>query len=469
VCSSVRILVAAWGCPWSVYDERFPESSLRWSPVTYVFKSLEGTRYELRTVDTVPLLDSVFKFDKIIIVVQDTVLAEKVSNYYEVEKRVCEMYLSFIKAWNIADVSKVDLIVCPGVGNFVNRLPDRSVRLSISGEMYDFYAVLYVELAKKLCSVNDYNVEVHVDLTHGINYMPTLLYRAVKELLQLIAYTRNVKLYVYNSEPFICKDTPLNIHIVEETEPKPAVSPETFRIENGRVRIKPLRALDESIGRELSEKLNSVLRQVDKEAISLFIASIVNGLPLLLYSSIPDSSEIEDLLTKIHDIYRCYISIEGDTNNVKIIRKASYRKDIEILARALVLSKILKDVGISRKDEVTLKDIEKAESTIFKKQERYMHSISYDRYEIEQRVKEVLNKGLSLTEYVTLAEIFGTKCEGEDYFKTVRFVRNFLAHSGFEKCVTEIKIENNDIKLRYNSKFRKYIAKAALEGLRTIT
>jgi len=47
-------------------------------------------------------------------------------------------------------------------------------------------------------------------------------------------------------------------------------------------------------------------------------------------------------------------------------------------------------------------------------------------------------------------------------------ISRVLAHSGLEKCVTEIKMENEVIKMRYNEKYREYITKAALEGLKIV-
>ncbi len=99
-----------------------------------------------------------------------------------------------------------------------------------------------------LHSLSDEHVEVHVDLTHDVNYMPTLLYKTVRELLQLLAYTRTVVLHVYNSEPFAGKDTPLNVHLIEKTELRPSVPPEICG------NIMPLGAYDRSIGKKLREK-----------------------------------------------------------------------------------------------------------------------------------------------------------------------------------------------------------------------
>ncbi len=121
-----------------VYDDAFPEERLRWKPVPYVIELEDGTEHRLQAPDTIALLDRVLNFDRIIIVVQDTVLVRKPSSYVDSEQKVREMYLKFIKTWNIADLDKVELVVCPGVGNFTNKLPDRTIRLSIRGKMYDF-------------------------------------------------------------------------------------------------------------------------------------------------------------------------------------------------------------------------------------------------------------------------------------------------------------------------------------------
>jgi len=56
---------------------------------------------------------------------------------------------------------------------------------------------------------------VYLDISHGINFMPTLTYRALNEILGVLAHTRRISLEIYNSEPVNKGIDGAAIHLVE--------------------------------------------------------------------------------------------------------------------------------------------------------------------------------------------------------------------------------------------------------------
>ncbi len=208
--------------------------------------------------------------------------------------------------------------------------------------------------------------------------------------------------------------------------------------------------------------------KIDSDSINVLIASFVNGPPLLMYSYALSSRDLIEVLNGVLGMYREYVTVQGDDNNIiVVVHRAPFRKAVEVLARALLLSKILEDSEIERKGEVSLDEIEQLVSRIFKRPERYRISISRDCFEIRKALQE---KTLNPGEYVLLAHVLWGQsniCEEfEQYVKDSRYKRNFLAYSGLEGCVTEIRRDDNGaVKLRYRAELRKYILEATFQGL----
>jgi len=116
------------------------------------------------------------------ILVLDTLSHLESENYEDIVKEVKEKTESFIKE-NL-NIDNYEIIVCPGVGTFPNG--------KFYGNLVDYYSFALYELSKRF----DGDLEVHLDLTHGLNYMPVLTYRVVKDLLEIQSIKNNVRLVV---------------------------------------------------------------------------------------------------------------------------------------------------------------------------------------------------------------------------------------------------------------------------------
>ena len=145
-----------------------------------------------------------------------------------------------------------------------------------------------------------------MDLTHGLNYMPVLTYRVVKDLLEIQSIKNNVRLVVYNSDPYVGREKEtLNIHIVENKTIVPSLNFDGVTIKF----LKPTKFIDkEDIGKIMEEiNQNKKIRELKlmKQNINAFLASLVYALPLVYSTFFVDEEKIND---KINEIINLFIS-----------------------------------------------------------------------------------------------------------------------------------------------------------------
>jgi CRISPR-associated protein Csx1 len=150
---------------------------------------------------------------RIILVVVDTEIGKEFEDNEDLCRKVEESYKKFCEEIQLPLTPEV--IVAPGVGDFE--------KAKFEGEMTDFYYFVSFGLTKRLTSAEG-ELDLILDLTHGVNFAPTLLYRSLYELLGVLAFTRKVQLRVYNAEPYRKGVKTLQIHLVESREVQPRLS-----------------------------------------------------------------------------------------------------------------------------------------------------------------------------------------------------------------------------------------------------
>ncbi len=461
----VKILVATWGNPWLRYP---PESDqdYRWRKVKYCIEVEEGMQCEeSESRTTLPLLVDRYRFDKVVIVVQDTVVDSVADSYAKLRKRVEEMYREFLKEVGL-DGTNLDIVVAPGVGRYATLSRMNRVPLVFQGSLTDFYMFVLAEVSKILADAVEGKdeLEVFVDLSHGLNYMPTLTYRAVKELASLAAWgLEKVVFRVLNSEPYVEGVKELHIHLVEDVELKPTTPAKAFDSS------KPIRLLkflekDVSIVREIAKEFSSI----DVAKLSAFLGSIANGLPLLLISTLPRDEELRSAIDRAIRYYIELTEITYRDTVVYVRHRVAFREQFEVLTTAWFLTRMLKRYVSSASDEVSLLRIDEIVKKVLGRNKKLRYMISRDIYEL----KEMLGS-TRLNEWTPLYKLYpkdDTECSPENIRKAKdRFVRNFLAHSGFEICVTLAKHVDNEIVLRYRDELKDLIFEAAVEGLQIVS
>ncbi|WP_456321296.1 CRISPR-associated CARF protein Csx1 [Palaeococcus sp. (in: euryarchaeotes)] len=477
-----RVIVATWGNPF------------QWEPIKYKYN-----RIELKSRNTLPITIKALNPDKVLIIAVDTVanLIVKKSNEKikpKIELKEFNSYRDVVGdakeriKWHITQEvipelekedgelvdrisemlkeGRIEIDIGPGVGVFGN--------ITVEGNMLDFYHYITYDLSRWL-PVD--NVEVYLDLTHGINFMPTLTYRALRNLLGLLAYTRNVNFEVINFEPY-----PLGVR--EEIREKTVLN--MREIGEGKVSPKP------------------ILSRVENEEWTAFISAVANGFPLVFSAFYPEIKEVGKHLGKKLQEFLEGIKIEKREDGVpRIIRTKELSKDFKNTSKLYYLLRALKgdyskfNLKYKQEKGLTIDDIRKI-TDLFRGLPRIWAILDAQVEDIEKMIKgysylegthERYRKGIidwikerrsknrddaigklrkgtpvSLGGARSALKIFGLSGGNGDTKGEIK-LRNFIAHSGFEYNVTLLKYDRirNDILIYY--KERNKVKQLACEAL----
>lgn len=428
-----RLLITTWG------------DYSSWSKASYVFNSKEK-----ESVSTLPILFDELKPDKVVIIIPESVIYEKFSSYDDLIQKVKEGCSNFISE-KLGISGEITIIVSPIVGNFIIKKNGKSLfYLQIDRDTKDFYNFILYNISKILSNIladlKDKS-EVYLDISHGINFLPTLTYQVLIELLSLIAYTKSISFYVYNSEPY-SRDIPeLKLHIneIERREKmEPYLSSNPLG-KSGNCRLLKVRDKDENLSKIISEI--STIRIYNEQ--NAFISSIVNGLPLVFYTFYPNHEEISNKLSCVVDKWKETHDLITNGQKFMVKSRLSFTEDFKIFVKIWFASIIF---GLQRNAEAELKKIKE-----------FINFVKHDglKYNLLSRTL-----GMDLEQIKDKCG-YEWKKLGELITKTVGDFdpQNFLAHAGLEYNVTEARKEDYKIKLRYDMNYIKNIIYACIEGL----
>jgi len=425
------ILVAPWGKPF------------RWGKTKYRFdEEVQESNSSL------PVLIRKLNPSKTIIIVLDT-LAETGGSYEELVKNVEALCWNFIKDKLKLNNSSIDILVSPGVGIFPNGV--------FKGRMEDYYSYVLFKLSSLLVEnvENEKDVTIHLDLTHGVNFMPVLTYRALSEIAGILAISKSVNFNVYNSDPYSEEAKELSINIVEKTLVKPNPCRDLLSLN---IRFLEPIDLTRDERKELYRNRLKNCRELSREEINAFLSSLVNGLPLILCTFYPDVSNLERCLRECEEIYKDYIRVENK-GKLFVRRRICYSKDFVVLTKAYLSAKI---INMQKCIEASLKQLHEIREKVFSKDKKLDVLISHELHTIESKIKNLSNKP---SEWTLFTNILGEE-EGEID------PRNFIAHAGLERNAIEIIYRCRDslkeaVKVRYKQEKLEKIKKCASKGLET--
>ncbi|MEM3916826.1 MAG: CRISPR-associated CARF protein Csx1 [Candidatus Nitrosocaldus sp.] len=398
-----------------------------YSQVTYKLSSYEPKVSRMASA----VIAENIRPDKIIFVVGDTLAsAYKIvdKEYENIIQNIRKEVERFLTGELDSDSNnKYEITVAPAVGTFDNN--------SFTGEMLDYYHLILHHLASLLICDNT-DIDMHIDITHGINYMSILCYRAVLDLLYWLALFYKVDLTVYNSDPVRKNDNPTNIKNINIIEKKRIIGRPLEELLSDNARTIYLNKDDISRKKQIDERL-SLLKKM-KQDINAFVGSIYNGLPLALYTFYNEPSDIKNVIDITLDIFKQNIVVYV-RNGLNVLRTASFTNDFKICIYAYITSRLLKeryDIKRIGNDGIDMSRIEKIKE-FFNYDERLETRIDKDIHDIKKNERNRIDDWTLLRKVV--CKPIG---EPDD--------RNFLAHSGFEENIIEI-INRGGIKLRYNN------------------
>ena len=427
----MKLLIASWG------------NFEKWSNVKYRF----GNEVSVGP-STLPILQKVIKPDWTVVVLPET-LGRDFSSLEALRWNVTSKVQEFLE--RIGAGREVDILIVPGVGKFENG--------TFEGSAMDVYYYTLHFLSQIIPIEGD--LEVHFDITHGLNYITFLVYRALKELLGIRALLSKTCFNVYNSDPFVPKlSSELGINIIENIKVEP--HPLTERLpglDNYLVPYLSEKKVMEKLKREL-EVFDTI--RVEKRKLEAWIGSVVFGLPLLFAENFPN---IEPIEKAVEDLIKTWEdNIEVSERSVK--RKLAFGKGFGVLVKLAFQAKVLERLRTELPP--SLDDLYTISEMIFRGANR-------------DRAKVELGKVETKATVYALAECFPNWMTLRDFSgfanaNTTIVPRNFLAHAGLEANATEVKIGRWDVKdakrearehtfLRYSPDTKKTVEKITMNAL----
>ncbi|MEO0111630.1 MAG: CRISPR-associated CARF protein Csx1 [candidate division WOR-3 bacterium] len=444
----MKILISTWGNPKA------------WGKVKYCYK-----RENRESKDALQLIREKEKIEKTIIVSIDTLADECISpsstiSYRDIRDHSHSLIEDFCKKEVGYQPDKI--IISYGVGKFNN--------LKFIGNAMDFYYYVFKELSFTLLewlknyslqNENRIYLDIYLDISHGINFLPVLTYRALKEILQILAYICEIRFIVLNSDTYIRAEksdtlnTPntLNINVIEESKILPKIiaykiskrpiEPSSAPNSEEKEKKKEKENEKEKIGKIISEVLGS--KNIAQE-ILYFLSAFMYALPLFVITYLPDKEELEKEIEKIIKEFENNIEIKTKNNKKEITRNIEFTINFENLIKAYLLSWLLNKKGFYKKDEIELEEIKKIK-------EIWKENFPVESNRIDVEINDIKELFSSLPQdYKTYLEIKKKSSDSNNIDK-----RNFFAHAGFEHNIIEMKKENQKIKLRINSKLEEMV------------
>ncbi|MCS7249944.1 MAG: CRISPR-associated CARF protein Csx1 [candidate division WOR-3 bacterium] len=422
----MKILISTWGNP------------RNWDKVKYNYKDTQK-----ETKDPLTLIIEKEKIDKTVIISIDTLADEEIkdeliSSYKDLKNKAKEIIKNFCD--QELGVSSNKIIISYGVGEFN--------KTRFIGNAMDYYYAIFKELAfffkKELESPSSKEIEVFLDISHGINFLPVLTYRALREILQILAYSFEINLIVLNSDTYLrtARPSELNVNIIERTKVLPKLIGYFYEkgiLEPFEVFVNHLNGYEK---RELSSKDNKF-----PGSLYFFLSAFMHCLPVFVIYYLPQIDNLEEKINKLSEIFEEKISIDKNQNNkLDIKRKFKFNINFENLIKSFLASWILNINGFTKKKDINLKEIEKLKNKIWSKEKFPIETNSID-VEIEYIKK--LNPS---SEYQSYAKLLNDK-EKDNIDK-----RNFFAHRGFEHNIIMLrKNDKNEIEISINTAFEKKI------------
>uniref|UniRef100_A0A7C2VGK8 TIGR01897 family CRISPR-associated protein n=1 Tax=Hydrogenobacter sp. TaxID=2152829 RepID=A0A7C2VGK8_9AQUI len=426
---TTKILVAIWG------------NFSAWKDANYRYKNKIYT-----SSTTLPLLLDTIKPNYTYIILADTLMDkyDNIFTYQEGLARIKNEAGAFIKEKIRSYPTKlkednINILILPAVGTFS--------RSRFVGNPNNFYALVYFELARnilrnlgsKLAFISENNkpcLELYLDITHGLNFMTMMTYRAVKDILQIIAYFCNVRLIVLNSDPLVGSgNIDLNINEIEKINVIPAFN--FYRYSDTMLLIPSPSG---------HEGVNALTKRMDR--LYAFCSAFLHGLPVYMYYFYekPKEDEIENIVKLFYDHIK--VNVNG---TFEVIQGLNFGESFISLLQGFLLSNLLmvnaKDDGVVKMDDIErIKGIFKHSRTILQRLERELGKI--------KRVRI----GSEFKDYRFYAE---ANYSPNDNFDG----RNFFAHCGFVHNLIELKREGNTIFIKPKQRFIEEIHEALLESL----
>ena len=325
-----------------------------------------------------------------------------------------------------------DFIIIHSIGEFEKQI--------FEGTFDDIVLEIFIDFVERY--INYGMKELYIDISSGHNIYVSALLEAVRHFSifqRLGSWQDSFSVKLVFSEP-IFGSSKLNYNIFKDYEFKFKVffsSPITIA-DLTNYKLSRIIAKED---REFKRKIQSML-----DNFALSYSAIKNNTTLVVYSfKFDEEEEIKGLILKI--VANLKDKLYSDWQKSPHLERNEYLKVFLSLSFYMGIIKILKENSVQYKDCVSLDEIEKSFSSIYQQFELPLNE-QLLRHEISNLTRPDKETGETIIykakeEWKSLSEFL----PGEGIFHS----RNFIAHAGFERTVTEVKKIENKLYLRYKT------------------
>ena len=363
------------------------------------------------------------ELDKKILIGQYT-LADTGNTFEDLQKESIKIIENKVK-----EINDFEKIISPGV--FYSKKDSKKDKtLDFKGEIYNFYAYILYKLARIFEEIEG-DVEVILDLTHGINYMGYLTFNAVNLILDIYSLVNNSKIKVVNSDPYPpgWKSPPfpdLNINVVLEKEIQPSFVYPSYS--DSILRPYSDSAEEKSkLGKELHEKMKNEKSCTNPK---YFINAINKGALLAAYTF---SDDFDQRVNFAVDFFKNNIDIRNDSSEITVIPHFSFARGFESFVVAEMIKKIS---NIDKKSQVKLDELNK----------------KVDIYKINPMLNVIVQK-----EIKSVSDSIQENCKGswnplsnilKGNVSSDPDERTFFAHAGLPGAFVEVNCDTGELRYR---------------------
>lgn len=424
-----------------------------------------------------------FGCQKVYIYALDTVakaLHESYSDIANDAREYIEKYLC------IDNLDNVEINVLPGRMRKKISFGDSEAIIEFSGNLEDLRILiaysLYMKILEYLIKLNNKDVNIVVDTTHGINYLPSIAIKAVNEAIAVLstATLSRIYLYIYNADPYpqdiskqyvdklkrsnndICR-----ADIDRETEApkliynrlsKEIVTP--WHLTQFLYYTRDLRVIEFLGPRSNLCKIDDYyirnLVKLAKRIVASFRVGIVPQLLIYIKENRNMDKDIERVLESIMECWKDQASVNKEYDRY-IVKYGKIGQGVRLLlhTHAIIIGvkRVLEDQGTG--DFITLSDVDRIERKLFNDFIISSTLISREREKLE-KLKSSNMIIDNWTVYTTVRQNQlklqqGDLCrESLETFigKKNEEKRVLIAHAGFHSDLIEVRKINKDIAIR---------------------
>ncbi len=337
--------------------------------------------------------------------------AAKSSSYRELKEKVGEFAHEMLKCLEIE--GKVEPIVCPAVGK-------PGGQWDFNSSPRDYEAVALAELGLRF--LDQRYDRVVLDVSHGINFMPSVALRVAERfagiLLVAHGFKQHVTLEVYNSDPYRSRtdDRPrLRLNLVAK-EPVSSVRLPSFIPS----KLLARRGKEEP---QLIEKEDELNRRY-LEVVRLSLSALYYPLPLVLHYSICRAQDqVLDVLRGALSFWEENVKVERERQEVR----SRFRLDPDAVYALLLVEAVRRRIG-APEYPARLEVLERCADLYKAFNESYYHLVSH---ELDLIGKRLDARRLQTT--IRLCELYDEGCGSDKADKRV-----MIAHAGLQKELVKV-------------------------------